>query len=433
MVRGKKKATSPLVEKRAKKQKNAKGAKSKEGPRSTAVTSHWQSPHLLPPVLLDQPIPLEQRFVSEAAFKRYELLSTFNFQKEKGLSVELLKVVPEINHELRRRKWEKFNQILMKVEGKQGNASLAREFLANAYAERELPRIPVRGKQVPWSPAALNKLLGTKNLDSCPLVEKREGLKTASEAEKEEVKNAVCRQGTPWFNSDKSTKMLLSNFKPVAHAWAEFFVKSIEATSNSSEYQLRNAATVQMIIEGEDLDLGQLLHRSLHYKACSKERIITLGHCNLITAMCDAEHVPHYASDEKLQAIKALTVGQYRDYGKKRSHTVEADGDDNEGDSADEMNQLEDGTHLQQQQPQPHHDDDDIAALSTQLAIAEACNIPHVFYSEESTRYQAAKARLASFQHLPTYPTYPTRESLIAYHGIETAQLVARQEARLVD
>ncbi|CAJ2662283.1 unnamed protein product [Trifolium pratense] len=240
MVRGKKKATSPPVEKRAKKQKNAKGAKSKEGPRSTSVTSHWLSPHLLPPVLLDQPIPLEQRFVSEVAFKR----------------------------------------------------------------------IPVRGKQVPWSPAALNKLLGTNNLNPCPLVEKREVLKTASEAEKEEVKNA---------------------------------------------------------------------------------------------------------------AIKALTVGQYRDYGKKRSHTVEADGDDNDGDSADEMNQLEDGTHLQQQQPQPHHDNDDIAALSTQLAIVEACNIPHVFYSEESTRYQAAKARLASFQHPPTYSTYPTRESLIAYHGIETA------------
>ncbi|PNX69867.1 hypothetical protein L195_g064629, partial [Trifolium pratense] len=57
--------------------------------------------------------------------------------------------------------------------------------------------------------------------------------------------------------------------------------------------------------------------------------------------MCDVEHVPHYAGDEKLQAIKALTVGQYRDYCKKRSHTVEAYGDENDGDSADEMNQLE--------------------------------------------------------------------------------------------
>ncbi|MCI33140.1 hypothetical protein A2U01_0054356, partial [Trifolium medium] len=39
----------------------------------------------------------------------------------------------------------------------------------------------------------------------------------------------------------------------------------------------------------------------------------------------------------------------------------------------------------------------------------------------------------ATYEPPPMYPTYPTRESLISYHGIEIAQLVARQVAQLED
>ncbi|MCI05305.1 hypothetical protein A2U01_0026356, partial [Trifolium medium] len=189
--------------------------------------------------------------------------------------------------------------------------------------------------------------------------------------------------------------MQLTSFKPVARAWAEFFVKSIEPIANSSEYQLDNAAAVQMIIEGTDFDLGQLLYSSLYNKACNTENTFALGHCNLITTMCEAKHVPQYPGDERLYSIKALTVGQYRGYDKNKSSRHVAEADDMGGNSVDKMNQFEDGTHPQQQPPQfPQHADDDIAALMTQLAIAEACNVPHVFYIEESTRYQAARARL---------------------------------------
>ncbi|MCI78620.1 hypothetical protein A2U01_0099891, partial [Trifolium medium] len=45
------------------------------------------------------------------------------------------------------------------------------------------------------------------------------------------------------------------------------------------------------------------------------------------------------------------------------------------------MDQFEDGTHPQQQPPQFHqHSNDDIAALMMQLAIAEACHVPHIYY-----------------------------------------------------
>ncbi|MCI34056.1 hypothetical protein A2U01_0055274, partial [Trifolium medium] len=73
----------------------------------------------------------------------------------------------------------------------------------------------------------------------------------------------------------------------------------------------------------------------------------------------------------------------------------------------------------------------EIAVLMTQLAIAEACHVPHIFYDTESSLYQAAQARQATYEPPPMYPTYPTWESLIAYHGIETAQLAAHQVAQL--
>jgi hypothetical protein len=58
-----------------------------------------------------------------------------------------------------------------------------------------------------------------------------------------------------------------------------------------------------------------------------------------------------------------------------------------------EIDQYESGVHPTQQQPEMHphtHTEEDIAALMTRLAIAEACHVPHTYYSPESSLYQAA-------------------------------------------
>ncbi|MCI00879.1 hypothetical protein A2U01_0021903 [Trifolium medium] len=103
MGRGKKQASYALVEQPAKKQKNAKGAKSKLEPGGTSQASQPPPPIPQAPILQGQVIPIERRFKSEIAFQRYAQINTFNFQQEKGISMELLRVVPEIYGELRRR------------------------------------------------------------------------------------------------------------------------------------------------------------------------------------------------------------------------------------------------------------------------------------------------------------------------------------------
>jgi hypothetical protein len=94
-----------------------------------------------------------------------------------------------------------------------------------------------------------------------------------------------------------------------------------------------------------------------------------------------------------------------------------------------EIDQYESGVHPTQQQPemQPHrHTEDDIAALMTQLAIAEACHVPYTYYRPESSLYQAAVARRAAFQPGPMYPTYAISELLDAHHDYEMAQIAVR-------
>jgi hypothetical protein len=218
----------------------------------------------------------------------------------------------------------------------------------------------------------------------------------------------------------------MTRFKPVARAWTELFVKSIESCSNSLEIQIDVALAVKMIVERADFDIGNTLTANLVKIAENDESVFSLGHCNLITELCKAKKVPWYDDDCKLYSIRALNIGQFEKFGRMENPQQ---GEEEEDEELREIDQYESGVHPTQQQPemQPHtHTEDDIAALMTQLAIAEACHVPHTYYSPESTLYQAVVARRASFQPPPLYPTYSTSALLDAHHGYEMAQIAAR-------
>ncbi|GAU49194.1 hypothetical protein TSUD_371860 [Trifolium subterraneum] len=365
--KGKKKASTNQAEKPPKKTR----ASPRSGPGGTSEPA--------------QPVPLDfidARFISETASRRYLQITAFNFVQEKGFSAELLGAGPEIYAELSRRRWERFNELLLKDSKKPGNATLAKEFFANAfvgYAEDEAHsyRTLVRGIEIDWSPRGLNAFLGTRNHRSCPLVIARAELAAIIHAgrrieAKSAIKDAVCFPGTDWLKCKtptNPTKVHLQRFLPIARAWAEFFV-------------------------------------NLERIATNQEETFTLGHCKLITALCKAKEVPEYQSDIRLYSVKALTVGQFRGYAR-----------------ADQQQRQERHSHP--------HSEDEVAVLMTQLAIADSCNVPHVFYNEESTLYQAARARQAAFQPPPVFPRYQTRARLVAYQGVEAVQLNAHHMGEL--
>ncbi|GAU46496.1 hypothetical protein TSUD_402500 [Trifolium subterraneum] len=173
----------------------------------------------------------------------------------------------------------------------------------------------------------------------------------------------------------------------VTRAWAEFFVKSVDCSSNSSEIQVDNALAVKMIVEGVDFNMGNTLSSSLDMIANNPESSFTLGHCNLITALCKAKNVPEYHSDIRFFSVKALTVGQFRGYDRVAGPPPTNEREEDE--EMAEIDRYESGVHPDQQQQQERHahphSEDDIATLMTRLAIAENCNVPYIFYNDLAT------------------------------------------------
>ncbi|GAU23642.1 hypothetical protein TSUD_304170 [Trifolium subterraneum] len=225
--------------------------------------------------------PWSVRFFTEQRAERYEQIKSFAFNQEKGFSYELLKNVPEIYDQLRIRRWEKLNEIVMKEQGPK-NATLVREFFANV------------GKAVD-NGFKRDVLLGLKR------IELRLWYKALP--------------GTPWYKASADsvpTKIQLTRFKPVARAWAEFFVKNIFSVSNSSEYQIDNVAAVKIIMEGGPFNLGFWLCASIHGIATNTNQSFTLGHCNLINALCLAQGVPVYPEDETMFPIRALPLRSFQ-------------------------------------------------------------------------------------------------------------------------
>ncbi|MCI26806.1 hypothetical protein A2U01_0048003, partial [Trifolium medium] len=163
-----------------------------------------------------------------------------------------------------------------------------------------------------YSPEALNTFLGAVGVPECAFKAEKKKVKMADEPGRRVVRDFVALPDTPWHKGAASTiptKVQLTNFKTVARAWAEFFVRNIVSVSNSSEYQIENAAAVKVIMEGKPLNLGYWLCYSIRSIATNAAKTFTLGHCNLITALCRARHVPETKhQDEGQLPVKALTL-----------------------------------------------------------------------------------------------------------------------------
>jgi hypothetical protein len=246
-------------------------------------------------------------FYRENRLTRYNQIKTFGFMQEKGFTEEL-QAIPEIYDELRRRKWVKFNSLMLKGNVI-GNERLVREFFANAMKEPfdvHTDRAYVRGVMIDFSALALNVFLEADIPARCILENHSTTFPMWPEVRRAEIKECVGRPGTQWLKytgGEYPTKIRLGDFKPIARAWAEFVVHNVAPVSNSSEYQVENALGVQMIMQKRNINLGQWLCKSIRKIANNGQAVFSLGHCNLITALCRFHHVPETDADNPLQPI----------------------------------------------------------------------------------------------------------------------------------
>ncbi|MCI37154.1 hypothetical protein A2U01_0058378, partial [Trifolium medium] len=89
--------------------------------------------------------------------------------------------------------------------------------------------------------------------------------------------------------------------------WGEWVARNLIVLGNWSEYQLENAVLVKRIMESEEINLGYLLQQDIKRIASSDAAVFTLGHCNLITALCRRSKVPEEGEDDSvLEPVKSL-------------------------------------------------------------------------------------------------------------------------------
>ncbi len=113
---------------------------------------------------------------------------------------------------------------------------MALEFYANARFSGRRYGSYVRGKDIDFSPQAINDLLDLVPPEQCDVRRRRETCERWDDETWEEVKSLLCVEGAQWQGSRRI--LLKADFKPAAKAWASFVVQTLEGTSCSSEIPL---------------------------------------------------------------------------------------------------------------------------------------------------------------------------------------------------
>jgi len=91
--------------------------------------------------------------------------------------------------------------------------------------------------------------------------------------------------------------------KPLARAWATFFVCTIESCGNSSKSRL---VGVQGILEGDEINVGRIIANNLWMIANETKDSFTLGHCSIIRSLCKKVCVDVMKNDMVLKKGKSL-------------------------------------------------------------------------------------------------------------------------------
>ncbi|CAJ2632603.1 unnamed protein product [Trifolium pratense] len=390
-------------------------------------------------------------FISAIHEKRYTKIQTFTINQEKGFGEDLLKGVAEIGNEVKSRKWGKFNKLMIKDEANPGNQMWVREFLANAYLpdQSSVPEFysTVRGIRVYYSAAHINTLLGCRVRGACELVSEKERISNGGLAVREELKAIVCRPGARWLPHSASslpTRLSLTSFNPIHRAWGEFWLKNVRVVGNNSEIQIDNVAAVRLLAEGRYIDLGLWLQRDLHEMANNNNPTFTLGHCNLIAALCRASNVPMCVQEGDLHPVRPLALSYFEKRFERGPIVPRGEGNAAREEALreeEEINRFEEGNHPNQQgdpayesqeipahAPPPYsHDMNQLASMLHQMEISQYSGLPNLYFDTASSMYTEAMTYRSTFPP-PTFGTlYPIDTDWEAHQARELNSFQARQ------
>jgi len=240
--------------------------------------------------------PTYEKFEDDEHAERFEKIKGFKFSGERKFDVINLQRYPQFEATIRTLGWKKLNDMVTK----ESNRTIALEFFANAF-RGDSDVSYVRGKQVDYSPRAINAFLGLKPPRQCHVEfrRKRSTNNFPSDDDLQQILQEIGEEGADFVRSRATglpTMMDMVDLKPQYKAWASFIHSTLESVSATSELPMERLYILEAIIFGYGTNVGRLLNLSIQQMAdCGTS--VTLGHSCLINALCKKEGVPEELGD----------------------------------------------------------------------------------------------------------------------------------------
>ena len=239
-----------------------------------------------------------ERFISEEAKERFEVLRSFEVVGERKFDVTRLTKYPIFDTMIRERGWEELNGMVRDTN----NKSVIMEFFANARFSEVRYKAYIRGKTIDYSPDAINRLLGLTAPEECEVQRLERERKDMAEQDWDDLIAKMCRPEATW----KSARMLTyAEFLPIPKAWASFVIQTLESTSCSSEIPLKRVFTVSTILDQKAINVGELIANNIHGIATGKKTV--LGHGTIINWLCEKQMVQEFEGDLYTATIQPIT------------------------------------------------------------------------------------------------------------------------------
>ncbi|CAJ2668021.1 unnamed protein product [Trifolium pratense] len=221
-------------------------------------------------------------------------------------------------------------------------------------------------------------------------------------------------------------------------------VKNVRVVGNNSEIQIDNAYAVRLLVEGKYINLGYWLRKDLHEIANHPNPTFTLGHCNLIAALCRANNVPMDVQEGDLHPIRPLSLSYFIKKFERGPIVPRGEGNAAREEALREeekINRFEEGNHPDQHGDPVHesqeipaqapplysHDVNQLASMLHQMEISHYSGLPNLYFDTTSTMYTEAITYRSTFPPHTFGTLYPVDADWEAHQARELTSFQARQ------
>ncbi|XP_045813186.1 uncharacterized protein LOC123907122 [Trifolium pratense] len=184
--------------------------------------------------------------------------------------------------------------------------------------------------------------------------------------------------------------------------------------------------------------------KDLHEIANHPNPTFTLGHCNLIAALCRANNVPMNVQEGDLHPVRPLSLSYFIKKFERGPIVPRGEGNAAREEALreeEEINRFEEGNHPDQQgdpaneyhdipaqdPPRYSHDINQLASMLHQMEISQYSGLPNLYFDTASSMYTEAMTYRSTFPP-PTFGTlYPIDTDWEAHQARELSSFQARQ------